>query len=39
LAARTTSRTPASSNTRRISFAKISELFEVPQLLSLQTQL
>jgi DNA-directed RNA polymerase subunit beta len=37
LAARTTSRTPASSNTRRISFAKISELFEVPQLLSLQT--
>ena len=37
MAARTTSRTPASSNTRRISFAKISELFEVPQLLSLQT--
>ena len=37
MAARTTSRTPASSNTRRISFAKISEPFEVPQLLSLQT--
>ena len=37
MAARTTTRTPASSNTRRISFAKISELFEVPQLLSLQT--
>ena len=37
MAARTTSRTPASSNTRRISFAKITEPFEVPQLLSLQT--
>ncbi len=37
MAARTTSRTPASSNTRRISFAKISEPFEVPKLLSLQT--
>ncbi len=42
MAARTTSRTPASSPAssgtgRRISFAKISELFEVPQLLSLQT--
>ena len=37
MAARTTTRTPASSNTRRISFAKISEPFEVPKLLSLQT--
>ena len=37
MAARTTSRTPASSNTRRISFAKIQEPLEVPQLLSLQT--
>ncbi len=37
MAARTTSRTPASSNARRISFAKIPEPFEVPKLLSLQT--
>ncbi len=37
MAARTTTRTPASSNARRISFAKISEPFEVPKLLSLQT--
>jgi DNA-directed RNA polymerase subunit beta len=41
LAARTTPRTPASTTTsgsgRRISFAKIAEPFEVPQLLSLQT--
>jgi len=37
LAARTTSRTPAHSNSRRISFAKIDEPLEVPQLLSLQT--
>ena len=42
MAARTTSRTsasnPATSGTgRRISFAKISEPFEVPKLLSLQT--
>jgi DNA-directed RNA polymerase subunit beta len=37
LAARTTSRTSVSSNTRRISFAKITETLEVPQLLSLQT--
>ena len=42
MAARTTSRTSASSTTtsgsgRRISFAKISEPLEVPQLLSLQT--
>ncbi|WP_028653575.1 DNA-directed RNA polymerase subunit beta [Nocardioides halotolerans] len=40
MAARTTSRTSASPSTgtgRRISFAKISEPLEVPQLLSLQT--
>ena len=42
MAARTTTRTPASGPAsngtgRRISFAKISEPFEVPQLLSLQT--
>ncbi|MDX6373998.1 MAG: DNA-directed polymerase subunit beta [Nocardioidaceae bacterium] len=37
MAARTTSRTSVSSNTRRISFAKITETLEVPQLLSLQT--
>ena len=41
MAARTTSRTSASTTTsgsgRRISFAKIAEPFEVPQLLSLQT--
>ncbi|HEX5088713.1 MAG TPA: DNA-directed RNA polymerase subunit beta, partial [Nocardioides sp.] len=36
MAARTTSRTPA-SNPRRISFAKIHEPLEVPKLLSLQT--
>jgi len=37
LAARTASRTSAHSNSRRISFAKIHEPLEVPQLLSLQT--
>ncbi|HRI94941.1 MAG TPA: DNA-directed RNA polymerase subunit beta [Nocardioides sp.] len=37
MAARTASRTSAHSNSRRISFAKIHEPLEVPQLLSLQT--